>query len=591
MTTYKEQNLEAVPTYDAMVYQSGLYTTAVDKNGTVLSSGLIADYTDNVQIAAAVASCPAGGTIVLRGNLVIAVKVTCSKSINIVGIGGCSITLTAAITGFGLEFESYSNRLTGTTVKAATPAIANQNFAYFTSYTNVNVGSILIIRDSTIFANTDSITRGEGVRVKSKVAPDQVYFYDRLFSGYNAAGNVDIYPPITVNIKNISFSAASQTHDIDGVIRFLLCADSSIEGCKFDPCGDRGIVVDSCYNFNINGNTLYNADISSNGYGIEIEGGCRNIHITNNTVANCRHCVTCGATTSESVNVFIEGNTFTSGYVSTAYSFNPVDAHAAWSVFIKNNQITMPYNDSSATGEYTACILGVKLGVIQDNDIFGCNYIYNPRQEIADMRVVIRGNRFHSTPYGTSPAYISMVSIAVAAPTTYESLTIDGNDIWGCSIARISTTAIGELIITNNTMHTESSAHKVASAHGISINGYANIRVEGNVIQDVGESGIVITSCSGTCIGNKIRNPGRRATGTNYGIQLAGTAATNVFVTGNFCQCTDAYMTYGIAETGTAGNLANQIVDNKITRSGGTADYLVIGTGTTGRSIPATWQG
>jgi hypothetical protein len=54
MVTFKDQDFQAAPEYAAIVYQSGLYTTAVDKNGVVLSSSLISDYRDDIPIQAAI---------------------------------------------------------------------------------------------------------------------------------------------------------------------------------------------------------------------------------------------------------------------------------------------------------------------------------------------------------------------------------------------------------------------------------------------------------------------------------------------------------------------------------------------------------
>lgn len=578
--------------YDVFVYQDSTYTYVVDKTGKILYSVAIASATDNLAFDAAVTSCPSGGTILCKGSFTFAAEVSVTKSCTIKGVQGCTITLGAITDGIAFDFDGYTGYPTATTVKAATPALIHRNYLFVTSYANIDVGDLLVVQDSTSFGTTDSLTCGELVRVKSKTGADQVDLYDTLTTGYAAGGDVHIFTPIEVHVKDINFAAASDS-DTTYVARFICCADSSMEGCKVAPLGASGIQLDRCYNFSFNGNKMYNAVASGSGYGVSVAGG-RNVHITDNHITNCRHPIAggspvTGSDASEPVNIFVEGNTLTSHYTNGYYSMCAVDVHAAWSIFIKNNVMVHPIADTSV-GDYPATLIGAKYCVIEGNDCENFTHINQARGVISNRQLIIKDNRFKENPYLSGTSYHYMVYETDATGSgSYDTFVIDGNDIWEGNIAKLGTVTITELIITNNTVHSVSTTHQVTDSCGIDVTGYSNIKIENNTINNVGADGIRITSCTGTCKGNKIYNPGRRATGTNYGIQLIGTSTTSVMITDNLCEATDTYMTYGIGETGTAGNLSNVILINRIVRNGGTADYLIAGTNTVGRSMPTTW--
>jgi hypothetical protein len=71
-------------TYDVIVYQDATTTYAVSKAGVVLSSGLIAAHTDDVQIQAAITALASGGTIyIAKGAYALATKTTFTASISV----------------------------------------------------------------------------------------------------------------------------------------------------------------------------------------------------------------------------------------------------------------------------------------------------------------------------------------------------------------------------------------------------------------------------------------------------------------------------------------------------------------------------
>jgi hypothetical protein len=178
-----------LPTYDAIVYQDATTTYAVDKNGTILSSGLIATATDNVQIQAAITSLPATGGIVYIASGLYSIATTIT-----IPYGKDGVTLKGAGT------KSWEP--TGTT-------------------TLQQAGNVAIIT----IAGTDITHYIQGIVI------EDIQFQNNGAETYTGRG-IDISHAVSTKIHRCNFTDLKAS-----AIAFHTCWTADVSVCMFRKCG------------------------------------------------------------------------------------------------------------------------------------------------------------------------------------------------------------------------------------------------------------------------------------------------------------------------------------------------------------------
>ena len=399
------------------------------------------------------------------------------------------------------------------------------------------------------------------------------------------SGNAAAVPitPITINVYGLTLEMYDATKSYYG-IHVKYGVNCNFRDCTIINGGYAGFDLEDCYNVVINGCHITHAEKYGMGYGVCLSDACRNVLINQNTIKNCRHTTCVGSSGAGSyggtANLYISDNILVGNGMLHA-----VDCHVAWDFYLINNEIDVA--DTNLTGLDGDAGMGCRTGahkVIVEGNVFRnvSSSVFSTRQQMSNQSIIIRGNKI----YGNNQGETYIMYLNDNDHGTFDEIVIEDNECWQTAgLVHLYESVIDRITIRNNTQHTTSSKSVTSpsdTTYGIRLTAYSNVTVEGNIIRNQAYSGIYLNGCTGVCRNNTIINPSRYAAATTHvGIHLVGTTAIQMLVEGNWIECTDTEMTYGIDEVTTAANHTNTIRNNIIIGAQ-TADYLIIGDNTTG---------
>jgi hypothetical protein len=337
-------------------------------------------------IQAAVDDVAEGGVVTIQqGTYTIKSSINLKKSITLRGEG---------MPTFKSGTESYLLECKGTLLKSERPVgdvPANSTSVLVEDASGLEVGDLILIFDETQWNPDDAgwyqeMKTGELQRVE-RVDGNEIGFYDPLLHGYSLSmdAEVQFIRPISVSIEGIEIQGGHNTAMYSGIdMRYTI--DSSIKGCHIENCGLRSTHIMDCYETTISECTIEKSEKTGYGYGVDVHSSSAYTRIVNNTIQNCRHCVTIVAHPGSSIGVpretFVENN-FLSGSIG-----HTIDAHpCAESWYIYNNEITHKDGTKYLVNN------GAKYCEVKGNtfhDAYGCR----KRQDIRDITFIIENNTF-----------------------------------------------------------------------------------------------------------------------------------------------------------------------------------------------------
>lgn len=379
---------------------------------------------DTECIQAALNTAPDGSTLIIfEGTYSLTTQISqTGKNLNIIGMGKVIFNLTGTESDPGL---SFSGSVLLTTTLQSNVALGARDIV-LTSADSVQKGDIIQIYDPTI--PVGMVAAGELYEI-TYTNSNTITLSQDILRNYSAASTVvKIYRPIQIAISNIEFTGAGFDSVAQGV-RILYASNSAINNCNFHDSGLVNLLIYTSYNILIDHCNISNAhaDTASGswGYGVCIGDAAANITVFDNTISNCRHCVTCTCSSYFNVGlcrgISIIHNTISTAYgdVPTAYA---IDTHpCTLNMLISNNTI-----------------YGHGRGVFWDgslNSIFANNYIVNgggvyTRNVYSDNITCALGHRCQTI---TNNQILSPHGAALynntASPDIIDSLIITGNSI------------------------------------------------------------------------------------------------------------------------------------------------------------------
>lgn len=381
---------------------------------TIGRTGSGADYecdgtSDNVQIQKALGDVSSGTQIVfLQGtyNCTSPLAIN-SKSLWLKGIG--NVTINFALSGYqaaAMQFQGssvLSTTLSSNASKGATSVV-------LTSVSGVSAGQLIVIYNDVIWSDYpdyNDICTGETYEIKS-VSGSTVYLSDPLVRTYNTADTASarIFSPVEIHMENLNIVGDGASGDQLGlVVRYG--SKISVNRCSFKDNNLSGIILYTCYDVDIYGNSINNCTLDGLGYGVAITTASAKARITHNNINNCRHCIS--VTSNKAVHgmnrdVIIANNVC---YGSSTIT-GAIDAHPNCINWMVVNNIIHAVNRGIINGAQHMICEGNEFRDISEGAIFHNKVINFPRSVKISGNKCQRGGYFYSD---TSTDDYSTVSI------------------------------------------------------------------------------------------------------------------------------------------------------------------------------------
>ena len=470
---------------------------------------------DHVQFSAMFSAIPAGSVVyVLPGNYTFTTQVTCSKSVTLIGFGIVNIRLNTGVSNTPvLQFcgaSVTSQDLTVSSAKGATTVT-------ILDADNVQAGDLIEIHNNVKWCpnETEAANQltGEMYEVLS-VSGNEITLTQQLMRAYSTgdSSTARIFRPIEVHMDNISFTGNGSGSDVAGV-RYQWCKRSSITRCKFFNHGRRSLLLDGCYDLDIDSNYMTGALYPGTGYGVAIYNACTFVKVTRNRIENCRHCVMAGVGLDfQALNrgIVIDSNYFVGGSVNDSMC---IDAHAMTIDYTVTNNKIYPKSGNYAVSEAAQCL------IFANNEIYGAGGIRKRGNVPGNYSII--SNNYHE---GDGAFYYSSSSYEV------DTLIMSGNRSSGGTYGiQLNSHVRKQLIISNNLFDTKSNVGIFLQLGAVATYP-CNVKIADNIVSNITTNGIYVRRDSDSDIinasitGNIVQNVGS----ANVGIYLVDLIAANV---------------------------------------------------------------
>jgi len=451
---------------------------------TIGRTGSGADYecdgtSDNVQIQKALSDVSSGTQIVfLQGtyNCTSPLAIN-SKSLWLKGIG--NVTINFALSGYqaaAMQFQGssvLSTTLSSNASKGATSVV-------LTSVSGVSAGQLIVIYNDVIWSDYpdyNDICTGETYEIKS-VSGSTVYLSDPLVRTYNTADTASarIFSPVEIHMENLNIVGDGASGDQLGLI-VRYGSKISVNRCSFKDNNLSGIILYTCYDVDIYGNSINNCTLDGLGYGVAITTASAKARITHNNINNCRHCIS--VTSNKAVHgmnrdVIIANNVC---YGSSTIT-GAIDAHPNCINWMVVNNIIHAVNRGIINGAQHMICEGNEFRDISEGAIFHNKVINFPRS------VKISGNKCQMGGYFYSDT----------STDDYSTVSITDNEIDGGYISIYTPSSksrnIEAINISNNIIRNVSG--KAINTYLENQNGPSYINIHDNNIVDCTQEGIYV---------------------------------------------------------------------------------------------------
>ncbi len=517
---------------------------AKDSDNNIIASGT-AGTDDATVIQAGFDNITSSGTISFDGNSYsISASITSTDKNLVMQGSNTTFDVDTGSSAAGFNFDgSYKGSVT-----FALDANEGDNTVNLTSAAIVSVGDLIRIYNDELWCPDDYPTHLTGeTYIVEGVSGNIVTLNSNLIRDYTTALNSSarIYRPATVELNDCRFIGIGSEEYVRG-ISLKACKDSSISNCYFNDNGLAAIYLHYCHTINVSKNEIYNSNIDGLGYGVAVVNACSNITIYNNTIENCRHCITSGDSSDLGVNrdVYILNNTMRKGIGKSSV----VDAHPSTiNYLVANNTI---YADGG---------LAFADGTIEST--FRDNYVYD------GYAINKRGNIVNSTKIVTGNHIINGTIIYQNADRQIKEFIITDNYVEGDSSdygIYLNDMDVEKLTFTGNTIK--------GMNYGILLyideSKPSNISISKNIFEEAARCAITMIYqkiSSDECIlninNNTIKNVNRADSDGGHGIQLNNTQNATIY--GNQISDDDNLTRCGIYEDADCDY--NYIYDNRIT--------------------------
>lgn len=554
----------SVPASSGSVFKNAIYIGKTGSGANYECDGVA----DNVQIQAAFTAAADGATIVfLAGDYYLTSNINRNYAdLTVIGMG--DVTLHFAYGNDNPVFQ-FNGRVIDT------QSLSANSLQYTTTITLdsaalVDAGDLIELVNSDLWSNESGYSKvktGEMYQVLS-VASNVVTLTQPLIRDYTTAKSsvAYVYRPMRAVVDNIDIIHGGATVQRQ-CIRFNYCVDSIIRNCEVSQAGIMLIGLYSCYNVEVHSNHLHDALVSGYGYGVCIANASAYIHIHNNRVERCRHCITTGTSQPRPTNglvraINVQSNVLVSG-VSTAT--NPLDCHPATLDF------TVIDNDIFPDPLYAQYCISSTAGdlIFKNNRIYGkvavgtrgYGLVTHRGNDVIEGNTVVGGGIYYD---GGNAAVIR------------NSITIKNNVCTGTDHAvNITKAQFSKIDISGNHI-------KTCSGHGIYVivpSGIAiptRVNITGNMIDDTQYTGIYLQRAAvsynvkAIISGNQINTP--NGAGSDYsGIFLKDISKS--IITDNLVYDDAGVMRYAIVESAALGGSDYNLIHSNIT-GGGTAGHI-----------------
>jgi hypothetical protein len=189
--------------------------------------------------------------------------------------------------------SSYQAQFKGTVIGSTTVAAAAypmENVLTLADASDIEVGDLVVIQNSTLWQSDDRGTAFEGQLGKvQEIDGDDIVLDATLTCGMPIGATVAIYRPIAVRMKGIRFERLKINGSSRGVLVFA-ADEPHIEDCEGVNSSRYCLHVHRCYRGEVRGGVYRGANLAvseSLGYGILVEG-CWTTEVRGVTTKECR---------------------------------------------------------------------------------------------------------------------------------------------------------------------------------------------------------------------------------------------------------------------------------------------------------------
>ncbi len=403
-------------------------------------------------------------------------------------------------TATAIQFSGSEGTATLLTVNAS----EGDNVVTVASTTGFVADGYAFIESTETFGG--SATTGQYVKIKTIDSATQLTLFDDLLYGFTTANTSQIFPvsvKSNIHFENVHFIGADADTQI--ALKFLNCADISVNNCTFDYVDYVSVNFNRCVNGSITKSTTRHAHSVGLSYGFSISNGSYGCRVSDCYGEDTRHMVTIGGDDGVNLYTTISGN-----HAKTCLDAG-IDSHPGCDfMLIDGNTVESSTYDS---GNSDGIICQGNNVVISNNIVVGFrrhSIIHQHYTLIQDGSCVVTGNTIRNS--GGQAGSEAGIQISCAGTgDTLNGVVVSDNNI---------TTATSE--------------------YGIRV--YANlgdakqVSITGNTIDGTTASGIICNASAGYNI-DRVSIANNVLLGTaGEGIYLLGNTAiniTNVTITGN----------------------------------------------------------
>lgn len=502
----------AVSTFTSAIQQeipvgeTGCYVIAKTGDADYLTS----DYADDTAcIQAALNEVPSGSRIFIRTGVYNITRVIyqAGKDLEITGIGDAVFK---CITNQP-ESIAFSGSVVGSARMLVQDAIQGTYDITLDNGVSIRAGDLIKINNSDKWCPDDNNYKnqltGEMYMVKS-VSGNTVTITQPLMRNYliSSASKAAVYRPVKMRIDNIKFIqgvAGGSTGKKDG-LTLEICKESSLINCKFEDFGRVSVKISKCFDVQVSGCTIRNANMVGNGYGIDIMDASAGIRIVNNYIENCRHCITSGAIASDiglNRGIVISDNIIIGSKITDA---NVIDSHQCTIDYTITNNIIYCYSNS--TTQFAAFYDGTQQSTFSNNQVYGGvgvrqrgnipggihvisnnrvtgGSLYRGTNNCAGESIIITGNDVRNSPN------VGIFAIG----KTFKQYNITDNTIYNCAGDGITLSLSSVITDDANAVISSNNISKVGG-NGISViressDDVLDCVITGNIIKDANQSG------------------------------------------------------------------------------------------------------
>tara|TARA_R110000751_G_scaffold255366_1_gene354890 strand:- start:312 stop:2222 length:1911 start_codon:yes stop_codon:yes gene_type:complete len=243
------------------------------------------------------------------------------------------------------------------------------------------------LSSSAVFSTVQTVLLGQIVKIKSVDSATQLTLYEEVLYAFNTADTAQISPLTVKNnitLRNVKFIGADDTVNNQTAVRFIHCANVTVESCDFEYYSYTSVTLDRCVDTMISNTSTKYARKAGLSYGFAVLNGCYSVGIVNCYSEDQRHMVTVGD--NDGINLFVR----VSNCHAASARESGIDAHPATDYMVIDGNTIEGIDDNADGIIFQGLNCSITDNIIVGNFLAGIRHQVEPDLQTAGC--VITGN-------------------------------------------------------------------------------------------------------------------------------------------------------------------------------------------------------